>query len=99
LAWPPDRPGTWLPGALDRPSITTEALVRISQSRDASDQVKLSSENHFLAYATSPGATASDGNGRNGIYTKHLLASLKSPDTIRDDIAIDGGPLRSRSRQ
>ena len=35
----------------------------------------------FLAYATAPGAVASDGDGRNGLYTKHLLASLKHPDS------------------
>ena len=27
----------------------------------------------FIAYATSPGSTAADGTGRNGLYTKHLL--------------------------
>lgn len=35
----------------------------------------------FLAYATAPGSVASDGDGRNGLYTKHLLASLKHPDS------------------
>jgi ankyrin repeat protein len=30
----------------------------------------------LLAFATAPGETASDGTGRNGVYTKHLLASL-----------------------
>jgi TPR repeat protein len=40
----------------------------------------------FLAYATSPGSTAADGTGRNGIYTKHLLASLKHPDTKLEEV-------------
>jgi uncharacterized caspase-like protein len=35
----------------------------------------------FIAYATAPGSTAFDGDGRNGLYTKHLLASLKNPDS------------------
>ncbi|MFM9886955.1 MAG: SUMF1/EgtB/PvdO family nonheme iron enzyme [Burkholderiales bacterium] len=35
----------------------------------------------FIAFATAPGTQASDGKGRNGIYTKHLLASLREPDT------------------
>ncbi|MBF0529180.1 MAG: caspase family protein [Deltaproteobacteria bacterium] len=30
----------------------------------------------FIAFATAPGQTAEDGNGRNGTYTKHLLANL-----------------------
>lgn len=35
----------------------------------------------FFAYATAPGSVAADGNGRNGIYTKHLLAALQQPDS------------------
>jgi len=35
----------------------------------------------FIAYATAPGSVAMDGDGRNGLYTKHLLASLKHPDS------------------
>lgn len=35
----------------------------------------------LVAFATAPGALAADGQGRNGIYTKHLLASLREPDT------------------
>lgn len=34
----------------------------------------------LLAYATAPGDVAADGNGRNGIYTKHLLKYLEKPD-------------------
>ena len=33
----------------------------------------------LIAYATSPGNTAADGNGRNGLYTKALLANLTTP--------------------
>lgn len=32
----------------------------------------------FIAYATAPGTVASDGQGRNGIYTKHLLTALET---------------------
>ena len=35
----------------------------------------------FIAYSTAPGSVASDGDGRNGLYTKHLLASLKDADS------------------
>lgn len=34
-----------------------------------------------IAFATAPGSVAADGKGRNGTYTKHLLASLNQPDT------------------
>jgi TPR repeat protein len=40
----------------------------------------------FLAYATAPGSIAADGDGRNGIFTKHLLASLKDPDSRLEDV-------------
>lgn len=33
----------------------------------------------FIAYATAPGSVASDGNGRNGLYTQELLRALRKP--------------------
>lgn len=33
----------------------------------------------LIAYATSPGKVASDGDARNGLYTKHLLKNLQMP--------------------
>ena len=33
----------------------------------------------FIAYATAPGKLAADGEGRNGIYTKHLMYNMKKP--------------------
>lgn len=33
----------------------------------------------FIAFATAPGQTAEDGIGRNGTFTKHLLANLDVP--------------------
>jgi uncharacterized caspase-like protein len=33
----------------------------------------------LVAYATSPGAVAVDGSGRNGVYTTHLLCALREP--------------------
>jgi uncharacterized caspase-like protein/TRAP-type C4-dicarboxylate transport system substrate-binding protein len=35
----------------------------------------------LIAFATAPGSVAADGSGRNGTYTKHLLASLRADDT------------------
>jgi hypothetical protein len=34
----------------------------------------------LIAYSTSPGRTASDGSGSNGLYTAALLENIKSPD-------------------
>ena len=33
----------------------------------------------FIAYSTQPGATASDGDASNGLYTKHLLNNILIP--------------------
>lgn len=33
----------------------------------------------FIAYATAPGSVASDGNGRNGLYTQELLNAMRNP--------------------
>jgi hypothetical protein len=35
----------------------------------------------LIAFSTAPGSVAADGTGRNGVYTKHLLASLEHADT------------------
>ncbi len=35
----------------------------------------------IVAFATAPGSVAADGTGRNGIYTKYLLESLRQADT------------------
>ncbi|MDR2921799.1 MAG: caspase family protein [Treponema sp.] len=37
-------------------------------------------------YATSAGAVAQDGDGRNGIFTSHLLNNLKLPDLEVEDV-------------
>jgi uncharacterized protein (TIGR02145 family) len=34
----------------------------------------------LIAYATSPGSTASDGSGKNGLYTSAILESMKIPN-------------------
>ncbi len=33
----------------------------------------------LVAFSTAPGTEASDGSGRNGLYTKHLMANVKMP--------------------
>lgn len=54
-----------------------------SWSRDMSDdglaQIP-TPKGTFIAYATSPDMTASDGTGRNGLYTTELLKYIKQPN-------------------
>lgn len=40
----------------------------------------------IIAYATAPGSTASDGKGRNGLYTSHLLQAIKTPGLSIEDV-------------
>ncbi len=40
----------------------------------------------LLAYATSPGNTAADGEGTNGLYTENLLRELKVPEAKIEDV-------------
>jgi uncharacterized caspase-like protein len=40
----------------------------------------------LVAYATSPGAVASDGGGANGLYTQYLLAAIRQPGNKIEDV-------------
>jgi uncharacterized caspase-like protein len=40
----------------------------------------------LIAYATAPGSVASDGSGDNGIYTKHLLKTMRTPGLPITDV-------------
>jgi hypothetical protein len=40
----------------------------------------------LLAYATSPGNTAADGDGANGLYTENLLREIKVPEAKIEDV-------------
>ncbi len=40
----------------------------------------------LLAFATAPGSVAADGVGRNGVYTKHLLANIERPDLSIEEV-------------
>ncbi|MBN2141182.1 MAG: caspase family protein [Desulfovibrionaceae bacterium] len=40
----------------------------------------------LIAYATAPGAIAADGEGRNGVYTKHLLRNIAVPGLAVSDV-------------
>ena len=40
----------------------------------------------LIAFATSPGSVASDGNGQHGLYTQHLLQSMQKPGVKIEDM-------------
>jgi|GEM_PF-2507598 len=40
----------------------------------------------IVCYATSPGKTASDGDGVNGLYTQELLTHLRTPNVALEDV-------------
>jgi formylglycine-generating enzyme required for sulfatase activity len=42
----------------------------------------------YIAFATAPGTTASDGEGENGLYTQELLTNLKQPGLRLEDVFI-----------
>lgn len=43
-------------------------------------------EGTFIAYATSPGKVAADGDGANGLYTQELLKALAQPGLKVEDV-------------
>ncbi|MBI3374175.1 MAG: caspase family protein [Betaproteobacteria bacterium] len=58
--------------------------------------------NSILAYATSPGNVASDGDGRNGLYTEHLLREIEVREARVEDVfkrARLGVRVKSRGAQ
>lgn len=40
----------------------------------------------FIAYATAPGSVASDGSGRNGLYTQELVKALRKPNLTIEQV-------------
>ena len=40
----------------------------------------------FIAYSTAPGSTASDGIGRNGLYTQELLKVIQRPGLSLEEV-------------
>jgi hypothetical protein len=40
----------------------------------------------LIAFATAPGSVASDGEGANGLYTRHLLNSMQKPGVKIEDV-------------
>ena len=40
----------------------------------------------FIAYGTAPGRKAADGIGRNGLFTKHILKNIKTPEKTLEQV-------------
>jgi uncharacterized caspase-like protein len=56
----------------------------------------------LIAFATAPGSVAADGLGRNGTYTKYLLASLEQPSAEIERVfkrVAQGVSTETRGRQ
>ncbi len=45
----------------------------------------------FIAYATAPGSVASDGAGRNGLYTQELLKAMRKPGLTIEQVFKEVG--------
>ncbi len=43
----------------------------------------------FMAFATAPGSVASDGTGRNGLYTQELIKSIRKPGLTIEQVFKD----------
>jgi uncharacterized caspase-like protein len=55
----------------------------------------------FIGFATSPGSTAADGEGRNGVYTSALLEHLRKPNLNLDQLfnAVSGTVIQKTKNQ
>jgi uncharacterized caspase-like protein len=40
----------------------------------------------FVAFVTAPGRIASDGSGRNGLFTENLLGALSTPELLLGEL-------------
>jgi hypothetical protein len=40
----------------------------------------------IVAYSTAPGSLAADGEGRNGVYTKHLIRNMQNPQITVEQV-------------
>jgi uncharacterized caspase-like protein len=50
------------------------------------DPPKGAKQGSIIAFATAPGAVASDGDGRNGLYTSKLLRYINQPDLTLEEV-------------
>jgi hypothetical protein len=70
-------------------------------SRDISNGglAQMSGKGAFIAFAASPGKTASDGNKRNGVYTEGILKNITTPNKTISEIFVNvNGYVRTESK-
>jgi len=54
----------------------------------------------FISYATAPGSVASDGNGKNGLFTQELIKNMKIPGMkIEEMFKVVRGSVQAKSNQ
>ncbi len=58
-------------------------------------------EGTFIGFATSPGSTAADGNGRNGVYTESILKNITKSGLTIDQIfnLVSGNVSKSTNKK
>jgi Caspase domain len=61
-------------------------FVRASRSGQAGLAQMEAPVGTLVAFATSPGAVASDGSGANGLYTQHLLTAMRQNGSKVEDV-------------
>ncbi len=59
---------------------------RIFRSANRGLSIMQASRGSFVAYATSPGSVAADGEGRNGIYTQYILKYMTNRDLMVEEV-------------
>jgi len=47
---------------------------------------RVESRGSMVLYATSPGEVAADGDGKNGLFTQHLMESMNTPNLSIDEV-------------
>jgi Caspase domain len=57
-----------------------------SRSTDTGLSMVSAPKGSYIVYATKPGSVASDGNGRNGLFTSKLLKFINSPDLSIEEV-------------
>lgn len=90
-----------------RKASPSASFVVLDMNRDSAGASQTAGDppippNTMVVYATSPGAVAADGMGKNGLYTQHLLQHIRTPGLQAEVVfkrARQGVMLESRRMQ
>ncbi len=69
--------------------LRNQELLRGSNSEARGLRPMYGTAGSLIAFACAPGTTASDGAGRNGLFTKYLLKNITRPNEEIQDLLID----------